>query len=151
MQRRVVSDFMNPDVVALRPDMTVREAEQLLARRRVSGAPVVDGHGRVLGVISQNDLVRHQAEETTATEAGRFFTDVDSYRDLAQLPVERWTTPIEKLMTRKVYQVARDTGVAVAANIMRERRIHRLLVTDRSVLVGIVSSQDLLRLVEEFC
>ena len=151
MQRRVVSDFMNPDVVTLRPEMTVRESEQRLATRRVSGAPVVDGYGRVLGVISQNDLVRHQAEETTATEAGRFFTDVDTYRDLAQLPVGRSTTPIEKLMTRRVYHVSRDTGVAVAANIMRERRIHRLLVTDRSVLVGIVSSLDLLRLVEEFC
>jgi CBS domain-containing protein len=47
--------------------------------------------------------------------------------------------------------VNRDTGVAVAANIMRERRIHRLLVIDKGVLVGIISSLDLLRVVEELC
>ncbi len=147
---RRISEFMNPDVVVLRPEMTVREAGQLLAQRRVSGAPVVDFRGRVLGVLSQNDLIRHQSQAATATESGRFFTDVDDYRDIAQLPVERSTTPVEKVMTRKVYHATRDTGVAVAANIMRERRIHRLLVTDGGVLVGIVTSLDLLHVVEEF-
>ena len=65
------------------------------------------------------------------------------------LPFDRSSTPVSELMSPEVYSVTRETGVAVAANIMRERRIHRLLVTDRGRLVGIVTSLDLLRIVEE--
>jgi CBS domain-containing protein len=140
---------MNPDVLCVTPGATVREVEQLLAKRGVSGAPVVDARGHALGVISQSDLVRHQAARVTAAETGRFYTDVDDYRDISAMPVDRSDTPVEQLMTREVFSVARDTGVAVAANVMRERRIHRLLVTDKGVVVGIVTSLDLLRIVEE--
>lgn len=142
---------MNPDVVALHPDMTVPEAQELLARRSVSGAPVVDSAGRILGVVSQNDLVRSAAHPDTAGEKGMFFTSDEDFADLGATPVPPSATAVREVMTRRVYHVSRDTGVAVAANIMRERRIHRLLVTDRGVLVGVVTSLDLLRVVEEQC
>ncbi len=151
MPKRRVGELMNPDVVTLRPDATVQEAQKLLSRRRVSTAPVVDERGHVLGVVSLNDLARHQAEEQTTGEAGLFFSSLDEYRDLARIPANRGSTPIEKLMRRRVYSVSRDAGVAVAANIMRERCIQRLLVTEKSVLVGVIRSLDLLRIVEEAC
>ena len=149
--RRVVGELMNPDVVALRPEMTVPEAQELLAARSVSGAPVVDATGRILGVVSQNDLVRSAARPDTAGHKGLFFTSDDDFEDLADTPVTPAATAVREVMSRRVYHVARDTGVAVAANVMRERRIHRLLVTDRGVLVGVVTSLDLLRVVEEAC
>lgn len=148
-KKRSVHELMNPDVMCLAPKTTVREAEQMLARRGVSGAPVVDERGRPVGVISQTDLVRHQSARVTAAQTGRFYTDVDDYRDLLDLPVDRSDTPVEQLMSRQVFSVTRDTGAASAANIMRERRIHRLIVTDRGLVVGVVTSLDLLRIVEE--
>ncbi len=151
MRKRTVAELMNPDVVCARPGMTVKEVEQLLASRGVGGAPVVDDAGRVLGVVSQSDLVRRRSQRVTAEESGHFFTDVDEYRDIASVPMDLSQTPIEEVMNTEVRCVTRDTGVAVAANIMRERRIHRLLVTERGCLVGVVSSLDLLRVVEETC
>ena len=148
---RRVFELMNPDVVSLRPDQSVAEAQQLLAARSVSGAPVVDESGRVLGVVSQNDLVRTAAHPDTAEHSGQFFSSVEDYADLGATPVQAGSIRVSEVMTKRVFSVNRDTGVAVAANIMRERRIHRLLVTDRGVLVGIVSSLDLLRVVEELC
>jgi CBS domain-containing protein len=142
---------MNPDVVCATPEMTAGEVEKLLALRRVSGAPVVDENGRILGVVSQNDLVRHVATPTTVEQAGRFHTDVDDYRDIGKLRTDQSETPITEIMSPHVYTVNRDVGAAVAANIMRERRIHRLLVTERGRLVGVVTSLDLMRIVEEFC
>jgi CBS domain-containing protein len=142
---------MNPDVVTLRPDMTVPEAQELLAARSVSGAPVVDASGRVLGVVSQNDLVRSAAHPETAGHKGMFFTSDEDFEDLGQTPVTPAATAVREVMSRRAYHVNRDSGVAVAANIMRERRIHRLLVTERGVLVGVVTSLDLLRVVEELC
>jgi CBS domain-containing protein len=147
----VVGELMNPDVVSLRPEMTVPEAQELLASRSVSGAPVVDAAGRVVGLVSQNDLVRSAAHPDTAEHKGVFFTSDEDFEDLGQTPLPASATRVEEVMSRKIYQVARDTGVAIAANIMRERRIHRLLVTDRGVLVGVVTSLDLLRVVEETC
>jgi CBS domain-containing protein len=142
---------MNPDVVSLRPDQTIAEAQALLASKSVSGAPVVDASGRVLGVVSQNDLVRSVAHPDTAEHAGQFFSSLDEYADLADTPVPASTQLVSDVMSKRVFSVSRDTGVAVAANVMRERHIHRLLVTDRGVLVGVLSSLDLLRVVEELC
>ena len=149
MPARRVSELMNPNVVCVSPETTVAEAQKLLSARRVSGAPVVDADGQPIGVVSQSDLVRHQARRMTAGESGRFYTDMDEFQDIAELPVDRSQTPVRELMTAHVYGVTRDTSVATAASIMRERRIHRLLVTDRGRLVGVVSSLDLLAVVVE--
>jgi CBS domain-containing protein len=52
-------------------------------------------------------------------------------------------------MTKEVFTIPRDSSAAAGASVMRERKVHRLLVTDQGVLVGVVTSLDLLRVVEE--
>lgn len=142
---------MNPDVVCARPEMTVRQVGLLLAERGVSAAPVVGEQGQVLGIITQHDLVRHSSKRVTVAEAGRFVTDDDDYEEIEELPADLSSTLVEKVMSRPVYGVAREASVAVAANIMRERRVHRLVVTERGRLVGVISALDLMRVVEEAC
>ncbi len=148
---RRIAELMNPDVVTLDPSTTVREAERRLAQRGVSGAPVVDSAGHVLGVVSQNDLVRADTGGQTAAESGQFFTSIEEFADLANVEIGLADKPISEVMSKRVFSVQRDTSVAVAANIMRERRIHRLLVIDKGTLVGVVTTFDLLRVVEETC
>ena len=82
-------------------------------------------------------------------ESGHFFTNVNEYRDLANLPRDASDAPVETLMSKEVYTIPRDSSAAAGASIMRERKIHRLLVTAEGVLVGVVTSLDLLRIVEE--
>lgn len=146
---RRVHELMNPDVVCVDPQMPAGAALDLLLARGVADAPVVRGDGRVIGVIGQPALVRHVEARSTVSETGRFFTDDESYRDLGQMADHRTRTPVEKIMSTEVHPVTRETGVAVAANIMRERRLHRLFVTDGGKLVGVITSLDLLRIVEE--
>ena len=150
-KKRRVAELMNPDVVCVRPEASVAEAARLLAERGVTGAPVVDEAGGLLGVISQTDLVRHSTRHVTAGESGRFFTDMDEFQDLAAVPANLSDTPVSQVMRKQVYTVHRDASAAVAANIMRERKVHRLLVTERGRLVGVVGALDLLRVVEESC
>jgi CBS domain-containing protein len=147
----VVAELMNPDVVCARPDMTIGAVARLLATRGVSGAPVVDAGGRVLGIVTQNDLVRHATRRVTVAEAGRFVTDEDDYGDLAGLPADLSATLVEKVMSAPVFSVSRNSSVAVAAHIMRERHVHRLVVTEQGRLVGMISALDLMRVVEEVC
>jgi CBS domain-containing protein len=146
---RRVHELMNPDVVCTAPDTPAGEALALLLERDVADAPVVGAEGHILGVISQATLVRHVETPATAEETGRFFTDDEAYRDIGSMPDHQTATPVEKIMSREIHPVTRETGVAVAANIMRERGLHRLFVTDHGRLVGVVTSLDLLRIVEE--
>jgi len=146
---RKVGELMSPNVVCLSPDTRVDEAERLLAERRVGGAPVVDADGKILGIVTQHDLVQHASQRVTVAEAGRFFTTEDDLAEIGSMALRPEDTPVEEVMTRKIYTVSRGDGVAVAANIMRERKIHRVLVTERGRLVGILTSLDLLRVIEE--
>lgn len=139
-----VGELMSPPSVRLRPRTTVREAEEALGKKRVTGAPVVDDDGHAVGVVSQHDLIVYMAGRTTAGEAGNFYTDVPAYRELSEVAIDRGRTPVEEIMTRDVVCVDRGASVIEAARRMRERRIHRLLVTESGVLVGIVTSLDLL-------
>lgn len=141
---------MNPDVVVARPDMPAGEALQLLLDRGVADVPVLNADGRIVGIVSQSALVRHVDAHVTARETGHFFTDDEDYRELGDVRTTQTQTPVEKIMSTEMHPVTRETGVAVAANIMRERRLHRLFVTDQGKLVGVITSLDLMRIVEEF-
>lgn len=149
MSRHRISDLMNSDVVCARPGMTVAEVRELLATRGIGGAPVVDDSGKILGVVSQSDLVRKNRQPTTVGESGHFFTNVSEYRELANLPRDRSDAPVETVMSKEAYTVPLDCSAAAGAKLMRKRKIHRLLVTDGGLLVGVVTALDLLRVVEE--
>lgn len=140
---------MNPDVVCAEPGMSAEEVLNLLLDRDVADAPVVSDDGRIIGLISQNALIRHVEAPATASETGRFFTDDDEYRDIGETSDSRTSTPVEKLMTTDMHPVTRETGVAVAANLMREFQLHRLFITDHGKLIGVITSLDLMRIVEE--
>jgi len=140
---------MNPDVVSVSPETPAGEALDVLLDADVADAPVVSEDGRIVGIVSQTTLVRHVEAPATARETGRFFTNDEEYRDLGDTPDHRTQTPVEKILSTRMFPVTRETGVAVAANIMRERGIHRLFVTDHGKLAGVVTSLDLMRIVEE--
>lgn len=129
--------------------MTAGEAQRLLAARNAASAPVVDDDGRILGIVSWSDLLRHALQRTSAREAGLVYSDDEEYADIAALPVDRSSTLVEKLMSSDFYTVNRDDGVSVAANVMRERQVHTVFVTERGRLVGVVTALDLMRVVEE--
>lgn len=149
MPRRPVRSVMQSEVIALRPEMTAREAERVLARHRLGGAPVVDDRRRVLGVLSQSDLVRFDADRPSTAATGAFFTDVEDYRDLAALPADESLVTVAQIMSRDVLAVAPEASLAEAARLMREHRVHRLLVLEDGVLCGLVSALDLLVAVDQ--
>jgi CBS domain-containing protein len=140
---------MNPDVLTLSPKETVREAARLLAEHNFGGAPVVDDSGTIVGIVTQNDLARFAARQATVGETGQFFTDQDDYADLGRTRSDTLQTPIEQVMSTSVFTVNPDDGVAIAANLMRERRVHRLVVTREGRLAGMITTLDLMRVVEE--
>jgi len=149
-----VKDVMNPDVMTVADDMTTDELARYLIEHEISGAPVVDGQGHLVGVVSMTDIGRHLAElsETAASgaESLRGGTSADpTLEDLGQLYVEDRPLIVRDVMTPAVHQVPVTASVAAAARIMVEHHIHRLVVTEDKQPVGMVTSIDLLRMVAE--
>ena len=151
-QARRVKDVMNPDIMTVADDMTTDELARYLTEHEISGAPVVDGQGHLIGVVSMTDIGRQMAEPSEFPSSGRseFYRDTAddvSLEDLAQRFVEERAVAVRDVMTPVVHHVPASASVAEAARIMVEHHIHRLVVTQGREPVGIITSMDLLRVV----
>ena len=153
-QARRVKDVMNPDIMTVADDMTTDELARYLTEHEISGAPVVDAEGHLVGVVSLTDIGREVAEpsEFGPPERSEFYRDTAddvSLEDLAQRFVEERAVAVRDVMTPVVHHVPASASVAEAARIMVEHHIHRLVVTQGREPVGIITSMDLLRVVAE--
>ena len=115
-----VRDLMSKSVVTAQPHQTVATIKEKMSKHKLNSIPVVSTDRSPVGVVSASDIV-----------VG-----------------ERAGTPISQIMTQKVYTVPAYDDISVAARIMRNHKIHHLIVTDNQQLIGIISSFDLLKVVE---
>ncbi len=146
---------METDVVTVTPETPLLQLHHLFLEEEIHGAPVVDEDGRLLGVISTFDLVRviqeeYEAERTTPIYQREELTY--SSPDWLRYP-EDFQDRLSELtvgdaMVTDLVSVPRDAPISEVARLMREHRIHRVLVADGGVLHGIITSFDLLGLVE---
>jgi CBS domain-containing protein len=128
----------------------------VLVAESITGAPVVDDDGRVLGVISSADLLRAMAEEQdsggndTAYFEGLLEFSSSRGEGLSEDFQNRLEQiPASEAMTEGAISVSPDTPLAEIARTLRFQRIHRVLVVEDGVLEGIVTSFDLVGLLEE--
>jgi CBS domain-containing protein len=156
--KRTVGDIMRKQVKTIGPDKTLPQLERELLRWRIGAMPVVERGGKLVGIVSRSDVVRKLCLERSLGEAM-----ADAYRDQTdERHAEQSRTVIagaigqrmERLrvrdvMTRDVITVGLELPVEKAAQLLCERRIHRLPVVEGGRLVGIVSSLDFTRLVAE--
>lgn len=122
-------DVMSDGVMSLAADASVLEAARLLVNCHVSAMPVVDGAGRMIGIVSEADLLACTADGDGSTDG---FLDLGSRK-------------VVDVMTRDVITAGEDAPVAVLAKLMTERRIKRLPILREGTVVGIVSRIDLMR------
>lgn len=153
MRLITASDVMNPRVLTVQEDMTVRELANYLVDHEISGAPVVDGSGKLLGVVSVTDIARVLAKEPLDGEGSDFFAseweEGVSREELGELALDQAEVTVAEIMTPNVYTVSEETPVSEIAETMIESHVHRLLVTREDRVVGIISTSDLLGLLVE--
>lgn len=150
---RNVKDVMNPDIMTVTDERTTDELARYLTEREISGAPVVDAQGYLIGVVSMTDIGRHVADhEFEPSQSHGFYRDVVgdvTIEDLGQRYVEERAVTVRDVMTPVIHQVPAAATVTEAAQIMVREHIHRLVVTQGKEPVGIITSMDLLRVVAE--
>ncbi|MEV5909030.1 CBS domain-containing protein [Streptomyces chartreusis] len=135
----IVRDVMTRDVAVVGRDATFKDIVRTLQDRKVSALPVVDGGGRVLGVVSEADLL-HKEEFRDG--------DPDRYTQLRRLSdlAKAGSVTAGELMTRPALTVTADSTLAQAARTMARARVKRLPVVDADGrLEGVVSRVDLLK------
>jgi CBS domain-containing protein len=138
------SDIMTTEVVTVTEQTPVREVVKVLLARRISGAPVVDADGRVIGLVSEGDLLR-RAVLGTQKKRGSWLTFFTGTATLADDYVRSHGEVAGDIMTKHVIAVPPTATLAEIADLMEERRVKRLPVIDGEKLVGIVSRSNLLR------
>lgn len=153
MRALVARDVMNSELICVRDDMTVAELAELLTDNEISGAPVEDAEGRLVGVVSLSDVVK---AFTGRDQAVLSHAEPDFYlrgweekynaEDVAGLRVADSEATVGEIMTPSILAVDEEMPVGKIAEKMIDARIHRLLVTRGKKVVGIVSTTDLLGL-----
>ncbi|WP_059006464.1 CBS domain-containing protein [Streptomyces specialis] len=138
MKQRMVGTVMTGDVVSVTPEVPFKRVAELLAEHRVSGMPVVDDDEKVLGIVSEQDLMARQAQggrrpHWSPTRAARRETALAGAMTAGEL------------MTAPAVTVRAVDSVARAARVMADRHVKRLPVLDEEGrLGGIVSRRDVL-------
>jgi CBS domain-containing protein len=122
-------DIMEKGVVTVSPELPLREFEELLAGEEISGAPVTDGDGRVLGIASKTDVIE---------------TLIQRIPDAFELGPE---LRVADVMTPGAVCVGPDATLVEVARAMVDGRLHRVLVSDGERLLGIITALDVLRAV----
>jgi len=145
---------MNPDIITVADEMTTEELAGYLIEREISGAPVVDSQGQLIGVVSMTDIARNMAEPSdfTSSRSSGFYRD-DTADNRLEDPGQRYVSEravtVRDVMTPVIHQVPVTASAAEVARVMVERHIHRLVVTHGTDPVGIVTSMDLLKMVAD--
>jgi CBS domain-containing protein len=140
------ADIMVKDVVTAGPEASVRELATIMLERRISGMPVVDGGGRLLGVVSEGDLIRRPEIDTDRVKLG-WLRLLLSDEALARDFVKSHGRKAREVMTQPAISVAADAPLAEVVRLMERHRVKRLPVVEQGKLVGLVTRTDLLRAV----
>ncbi len=137
-------DIMTADVITVRENASVTEVAKLLADRGISAVAVVDNDNRVIGMVSEGDLL-HRAETGTEQRRQWWLEMIASTNELAVDYIRSHSGSVRDVMTRDVISVNDTTPVADIAILLETNRIKRVPVLHAGKLVGIVSRANLVR------
>ena len=118
----IAKDIMTINVCTIRPEANAQEAAQLLSQKRISGLPVVNPDGKIIGIVTEADIISK---------------------------VNREGLLVADIMSHEVITVDEETSVSEIASLLTQRRIKRVPVVQKGKLVGIVSRADIVNAVAQ--
>jgi CBS domain-containing protein len=137
-------DVMTAKVVTVTPDTPVEQIARILLEHRISGVPVVDPNGQIVGIVTEGDLMRRPELETERRRPWWLGMVADE-RTRAEEYTKSHGSRAEHVMTRNVVTVTEDTTVGEIAHLLERHRIKRVPVVRDGKLVGLVSRANLIQ------
>jgi CBS domain-containing protein len=142
------SDVMTTNVITVSPATTVQDLAALLGSHGISGVPVVDSVGNLVGIVSEGDLLfraEMQVQRRTVPRRPRWFDALGGEWDSAQNYVKSHGRTVGDVMTRDVETVLETTGLDEVASMLETKRVKRVPVLRDRKVVGIISRANLVR------
>ena len=137
-------DVMTRDVVAAPPEVTVQDIARVMINHRISGIPIIDQDRRLVGIVTEGDLLR-RVEIGTERRRSRWSEWFSPNSQLAADYIEAHARRVADIMTREVTSVDESATLAEITDLMETKRIKHLPVVHEGKLVGIVSRADLMK------
>jgi CBS domain-containing protein len=139
-------DIMTGDVITVKPDTTIEELARILMQNHISGVPVVDAQGRIIGVVTENDLISKNSRLHIPTILRLFDAYIPLGASKLETDIKRMTaTTVNDISTKDVITIDSEASVEYIATLMTERKIHLLPVLKEGKLVGIIGKKDLIK------
>ena len=138
-------DVMTTRVVTVDPETAVEDVARLLIERHVSGVPVVDAKGAIVGIVSEGDLMRRAESGTERRTRSWWLSLFDDTTEAAAAYAKARGRHARDVMTTEIVSVAPETPLGEIAELLERRHIKRVPVLKDGKLVGIVSRANLLQ------
>ncbi|MDY7021415.1 MAG: CBS domain-containing protein [Cyanobacteriota bacterium] len=146
---KTVADIMTSNPIVARPNMPLKEAIKILADYKITGLPVVNDEGKLVGILSETDILWQESGVTPPAYI-TFLDSVIVLKNPARYDKELHKAlgeTVEEVMTKSpIITITPDQSLSEAARLLHEKRIHQLPVLDESEkVIGMVSCGDIIR------
>lgn len=151
MDELTVRDIMQADVITVGPSTTVRELADILAKHKISGVPVVGEDGRVLGMVSEADVILQDADLHFPYYI-QFLDSIiylQSFTKFEERFRKMFGSKVTEVMSDEVVEISPDASVRDAAALMADHKVNRLPVIEDGRLVGILTRGDIVQAIAD--
>ncbi len=140
-------DIMTQDVVTINPQASIEDLARLFESRKISGVPVLEQDGRLVGIVTQTDLVKRSRDlelppALNILDLHMFLETPSGFKRRLE---KMLGDTVREVMTPEPISITPDMPVKEIAALMDRKKVHTLPVVDRGKLVGIVGKMDLIR------
>lgn len=140
-------DIMTKDVITVQEDMTVEALGRIFIEKRISGAPVLNSQKKIVGIVTENDLVRKNSRLHIPTVVRIFdaFVPLGSTERVEEEIRRISASTVSEICSRTVVTVAPDATLQDISSLMFEKGVHLIPVLDAGQIVGIIGKIDIIR------
>ncbi|MFH1015364.1 MAG: CBS domain-containing protein [Nitrospirota bacterium] len=140
-------DIMTKNVTTVRATTTIEELARILMEHKISGVPVVDDAGDLIGIVTENDLISQNKRLHIPTVMRLFdsFIMLESPGKIEKEIKKMTAITVNDIYTKEVITVAEDTPVQDIATIMSEKKVHLIPVVEGKKILGIIGKIDLIK------
>lgn len=144
----LAKDIMETAVITVSPETSIKELAEVLTRNKISGVPVVNSSGNLLGIVTEGDLLHKEISPSAPVSFAPVFGGLASLKDFQkyQEDVKKLSAmTAEEIMTSKLYTVEANADIKEISQIMMNNNVNRVPVVEDGKLLGIVSRSDVIK------
>jgi CBS domain-containing protein len=144
-------ELMSKNVITVNGDTSVRELARILSENRISGVPVIDAGGAVIGVVTESDLIDQNKKVHIPTVVAIFdsFLFLESPEKMEKELKKMAGIKVEDIYAHEIITVQQDTPLDEVATLMAEKNVHTLPVLEGDQLVGVIGKSDIIRTIAQ--